>query len=94
MCKKTQECGCPGHHHHHHHLHHHQKQQQHLRSENLGGVGGCGAFIVVQAAITPPSMQVSKHSGHRHQHRQPHRHHHRHCHCHCRHDRHTGETNV
>ena len=91
MYRKTREGSCPGHsHHHHHQQQQQQQQQQHLRSENLGGVGGCGAFIVVQAAITPPSRQVSKHSGHRH--------HHCHCHCHCqchhRHHHHTGETNV
>ena len=27
---------------------------------NLGGVGGCGALIVVQAARTPTSMQEGK----------------------------------
>ena len=34
-------------------------------AKNLGGVGGCGAFIVVQAATTPPrrkqlSIQMRK----------------------------------
>ena len=31
-----------------------------LDSKNLGGVGGCGALMVVQAATTPPNMQAGK----------------------------------
>ena len=31
-----------------------------LTEKNLGGVGGCGALMVVQAATTPPNMQAGK----------------------------------